>query len=220
MILQKRRIGILGGTFNPIHLGHIQVAQEVQQILELDKVLFIPARTPPLKGETNLLNKDLRLELVKAATLEHPAFQASDIEMARIGPSYTVETLEALLHLNKWNPEELYFLMGYDAFMGLESWHRYGEILRLTNLVVMTRPGFPVVLSEISRIVGATKFCYNGLTDKCRYLTQGSSLKESEHGKKSPHTRITPSKPDGGVIRSSPALFSAADNFGQTSDDQ
>jgi len=134
-------IGILGGTFDPIHYGHLRTALDVQQALGLEQVRFIPLRDPPHRGQPRLAGGE-RLALLRAAVRGQPGFVADDRELHREGPSYTLDTLRSLREeLGPSTP--LCLLLGQDAFLGLPEWHRPREILGLAHLVVMRRPDAP-----------------------------------------------------------------------------
>ena len=132
-------IGILGGTFDPIHYGHLRPAQEVQRALALAEVLVIPAAQPPHR-KPPVATVVQRLRMVELACAEFPGFRADDCEIRRAGPSYTVLTLEALRAEAGNRP--LCLLMGADAFKGFETWHQWQRIPELAHVVVMTRPGW------------------------------------------------------------------------------
>ncbi len=133
------RIGLFGGTFNPIHLGHIEVAEDVRQQFSLDQILFIPCALPPHKTEGGLASATDRMEMVRIALLNRDNLQVSDIEIQRGGPSYTVDTL---IDLNSQSEDgaAFYFLMGVDAFFEIHTWKSYRKLLNLAALIVMTRP--------------------------------------------------------------------------------
>lgn len=135
------RVGILGGTFNPPHLGHLVCAQEAYTQLELERVLFIPARTPPHKPVEDEPGAEHRLELCRLAVRDDPRFEASDIEMLREGPSYTVDTL---LKLQSNAPDnDLYLIVGGDVAAGLPDWHEPERVLSFATLAVAKRRGTP-----------------------------------------------------------------------------
>lgn len=132
------KIGILGGTFNPIHLGHLRIAEEARERLGLDRVIFIPAGIPPLK------NRDIaparhRLRMTKLAVAGNRFFSVLDIECAKPGKSFTVETLELLARRHAG--ATLYFLTGIDAFLDLPHWKSPGRLLQLAHFVILSRPG-------------------------------------------------------------------------------
>jgi len=131
------KIGVFGGTFDPIHLAHLRVAEEVREGLGLSEIWFIPAGLPPHKQAEPHLSFEERLRLVELAIEGNPGFRALDIEGRRPGPSYTVDTLS---ELRKSYPKyEFYFLLGLDAFLEIESWHEYRRLPELATLVVVNR---------------------------------------------------------------------------------
>jgi nicotinate-nucleotide adenylyltransferase len=133
------RIGILGGTFNPPHLGHLICAQEAYLQLELDRVTLIPARIPPHKPVDDEPGPEHRLELSRVAVGDDERFDVSDLEIKREGPSYTVDTLE-LLH-SRAPESELFLIVGGDIAAGLPSWHEAERVLALATLAVAGRRG-------------------------------------------------------------------------------
>jgi nicotinate-nucleotide adenylyltransferase len=132
-------IGILGGTFDPVHYGHLRPALEVMQALSLDHVRFIPNQIPPHR-ETPWLDADTRKTLLQLALADTPGFVLDERELQRAGPSYMVDTLESLR--TDFPDTTLCLIIGMDAFADLPSWHRWQEILQYCHLVVTTRPGF------------------------------------------------------------------------------
>lgn len=137
------KLGLLGGTFNPVHLAHLRIAEEACEAACLDQVLFIPAPDPPHKPLAGDVPFDNRYNMVRLAIASNPLFAVSDIEARRSGKSYTVETLLALRE--ECPDDELYFIIGSDSFLELQFWHRYAEIFYLTSLVVVERPDKEVV---------------------------------------------------------------------------
>lgn len=134
--------GVFGGTFNPVHFGHLRMAHEVAEVLGLDKVLFVPAGNPPLKS-SELADAYQRYTMVKIAITSNNSFEVSDIEINKTGKSYTVQTLQHLLtQSNQQDNTELFFILGIDAFLDLHLWHKPEQLLALTNLVIISRPGF------------------------------------------------------------------------------
>ncbi|OIQ83968.1 putative nicotinate-nucleotide adenylyltransferase [mine drainage metagenome] len=136
----KASIGILGGTFDPIHFGHLRLAQEMGESLELDEVRFIPAARPPHRSEPHCTAPH-RAAMVQAAIAGNPLFALDTRELERSGPSYMVDTLSSLrAELGKQQP--LMLLLGTDAFLGLPTWHRWKQLLDLCHVCVAHRPGF------------------------------------------------------------------------------
>jgi nicotinate-nucleotide adenylyltransferase len=140
--LAKKRIGILGGTFNPPHLGHMVLAQESLRRLKLDKVIFIPAFMPPHK-EVKGASARLRHKMVTLACKGNPRFEVSKIEIKRRAVSYSVDTLRKL-RSRYGKGAQLFFITGSDSLEALGSWKDINEILKLARFVVAARPDFPV----------------------------------------------------------------------------
>ena len=158
--------GILGGTFDPIHIGHLRCAQEILEIFELEKIIFVPASHPPLKTRRDIIPFDHRIEMIRLAAEGNLLFDVSDIEERREGISYSIETVKYFL--KKYGEDlKLYFILGQDAFQKIEMWKNLEELLSLCNFVVMTRPGYSVKrLGEILPADFASQFRYNGDTDE------------------------------------------------------
>lgn len=129
-------VGVFGGSFNPIHFGHLLLADEICEALRLDRVLFVPAAVPPHKPAAELASAEHRYRMTALAVREHPRFAVSDIELRREGPSYTVDTLAALR-----DEGALRLLIGSDTFLDLLSWREPREIARLAQLIVVPRTG-------------------------------------------------------------------------------
>ncbi len=131
-------IGILGGSFDPIHYGHLRTAHELARVLELTQLRFIPAAHPPHRAPPIAAAAD-RLKMLQLAIAAEPGFVADDRELRRAGPSYTILTLESL-HAEPGN-RPLCLIMGMDAFLGLDRWHRWQELWTYAHIVVLPRPG-------------------------------------------------------------------------------
>jgi len=141
-----KRIGIFGGTFDPVHLGHLRVAQEFAEGFALDRVLMIPAGLPPHRVELPSACAEDRLEMLRLAVAGNPELEVSDIEINRTGPSFTLETL---LDLQAGDEDKQFYLaLGADAYRDISKWHRPLEVLQNTHVVVLTRPGFDTDLLE------------------------------------------------------------------------
>jgi nicotinate-nucleotide adenylyltransferase len=133
------RLGLLGGTFNPIHLGHLRGAEEAREAFGLEKVFFIPAAVPPHKNERIEVSPANRLEMVRLAIRDNPAFSVSDVELSREGKSYSIETV---LYFRKHYPEaEVFFVVGVDSFLEVTTWKQYQDLFSLSHFVVLNRPG-------------------------------------------------------------------------------
>lgn len=136
------KIGVLGGTFDPIHLGHLAIAEEARKRLKLDIVLFIPAGQPWMKTGSALTPVEHRVEMVRLAIAGRPYFKLSMLEVDRTGPTYTVDTLVELRKgLNE--EDELFFILGVGSLKELPRWHEPARIIALCRLVVAPRPGYP-----------------------------------------------------------------------------
>jgi nicotinate-nucleotide adenylyltransferase len=136
----NRSLGVLGGTFDPIHFGHLDAAAAAQAALRLDEVLLIPAHDPPHRPRDPRASVFHRFALVALALDGRTPLKASDVEVARAGPSYTVDTLRAL-HADGWPPSQLFFILGADAFAEIATWHEYPAVLDAAHFVVIARPG-------------------------------------------------------------------------------
>jgi len=138
--MEKPRLGIMGGTFDPIHYGHLVAAEMARVVFKLNKVLFIPTGTPPHKKRRDISATELRYEMVELAIQDNPAFDISALEIEREGPSYTVETLRILRRT--WPEHELYFITGTDALLEIFFWREAEEIFTLIEFIGAARPGF------------------------------------------------------------------------------
>jgi len=134
-----RPIGVFGGTFDPIHYGHLRTAFELWQELRLTEVRFLPTGSPPHR-DPPYASPELRLAMVKAAVADQPSFIVDDREVRRSGLSYSVDTLTELRQ--ELPDRSLCLILGMDAFLGLPNWHRWRELLNLTHIVVAHRPGW------------------------------------------------------------------------------
>jgi nicotinate-nucleotide adenylyltransferase len=157
-------IGLLGGTFNPIHNGHLHLAEAVRKKLHLDRILFIPSGNPPHKKEAEIPPAEHRLEMTRLALLGHPGFELSDIEVKRPGKSYSVETVSELKRL--YPHDRLFFIIGTDAFLDLPTWREPERLLSLCDFVVVSRPGHPFShLSDLGPIQRIKKIDLNPLLE-------------------------------------------------------
>ncbi len=146
------RVGLMGGTFNPIHNGHLRAAEEICESMGLDQVHFIPAASPPHKPKNPLADYWHRLEMIKIAVSDRPGFWASDLESRLNFPSYTVNTLKAFK--DSWGAgTKIFFLVGLDAFLTVHSWHQSAELFKLASFVVFERPGTAKPLPEILKFI-------------------------------------------------------------------
>lgn len=149
----KQKIGIMGGTFDPIHFGHLVIAEAVLTEYMLDKILFIPSANPPHKQNSCVTAAYDRYTMTVLATISNPHFFVSDLELRRSGPSYTIDTLKSLVKL--YGPQtEFYFITGADAVQELPTWKNIYELLDLCSFVAAARPGCPTTIENIVNYFG------------------------------------------------------------------
>ena len=144
------RIGVLGGTFDPIHYGHLAAAEEARAKLSLREVIFVVAGLPPHKLDEEITPAEHRYAMVELAIASNPYFSLSRIDIDRPGPSYTVDTI-ALLRQQR--TEEIYFIMGMDALMEIDTWHQPQRLIQLCRLVAVERPDFVPDLGRLEAAV-------------------------------------------------------------------
>jgi nicotinate-nucleotide adenylyltransferase len=138
--------GILGGTFDPIHFGHLFLAEKSREACGLAKIIFVPASIPPHKiGEVSTSAED-RLKMVELAIRDHPQFQVSNVEIERSGTSYSIDTIRELK--NQGHGDDCYFIMGFDSLLKLDTWQNYQQILNETQIITAFRPGYPVLKTK------------------------------------------------------------------------
>lgn len=134
-------IGIMGGTFDPIHYGHLRAAEEVLEGFGLERVIFVPAGQPPHKSSSEVTPAEHRYLMTLLATADHPRFEVSRIEIDRKGPSYTLDTLREMRQV--FGPQiGLYFITGLDAIMEIRTWQGFKELFKLADFVAVARPGY------------------------------------------------------------------------------
>jgi nicotinate-nucleotide adenylyltransferase len=177
------RLGVFGGTFDPIHLAHLVLAEQAREQLRLDQVLFMPAFIPPHKMGRTLSPPKVRLEMAELAVAGHPNFEVGDLELRRTGPSYTVDTLRTL---REQHPSaELFLLLGGDSLADFPTWREPREILSLAKLGVMKREGSPppeqptgweAELAERVTFIEAPLLAISG-TDLRRRVSEGRSIR-------------------------------------------
>lgn len=152
--MSPSRIGVLGGTFDPPHYGHLAIAEEARVRLNLEKVLFVPAREPPHKPGRPISPVEDRLAMVQAAIADNPAFTLSRVDVERPGPSYTVDTI-ALLQAQFGPEAQLYLIIGMDSLRDLPAWHQPARLLALCHVVAVSRPGYSCDLVALARLLPA-----------------------------------------------------------------
>ena len=157
----QERVGIFGGTFDPIHYGHLRVAEEVREMLTLEKVVFIPAYVQPLKSDLSPAEPTHRLKMARLSVADNSLFDVDDCEICRGGASYTVDTIE---HFRKNNKRtSLFLILGSDAWLNITHWYDYRRLFELSEVVVMTRPGYDAAsIDKILPLELAKRFCYDG----------------------------------------------------------
>ncbi len=135
------KLGLFGGTFNPVHFGHLRAAQELAELLKLDRIVFIPAATPPHKETGGIASFEHRMQMLQLAVAGNDLFSISDTENLRPGKSYSIDTVH---HFQSAGDSglELFFITGQDAFDAITTWHDWKNLLRRCHFVVMTRPGY------------------------------------------------------------------------------
>ena len=182
---QKCKIGIFGGSFNPIHLGHLHIAQKALEKFELSKIIFIPTYKNPIKKRSHFLSDAQRIELIELAIKNNPLFELSRFEINRQQPSYTIKTIEQIHRQLKSHTEqeiETYFITGADSFSTIECWFDYKKLLERTNFIVFNRPKGPD-LESLTLIVERLGFWYNSSNAEAKntsartfHSTAGSSI--------------------------------------------
>lgn len=138
-MLKIRRIGILGGTFNPVHMGHLVLAEQIREHLRLEKIIFVPTYLPPHKKVKALAPAQERYHMVAKALKSHPFFEASSLELARGGVSYSIETLKQFRNI--YPRANLYFIIGSDSLEELSAWKDIEKLSKICKFVVAKRPG-------------------------------------------------------------------------------
>ena len=136
---RRRDLGVMGGTFDPVHLGHLAVAEEAREVLGLERILFVPAGQPPHKPTGEVSPAEHRIAMVELAIADNPAFELSRIEVDRAGPSYTVDTLEALAG----EGDRLTVILSAETFAELPTWHQPGRLFEAARVAVAPRWGYP-----------------------------------------------------------------------------
>lgn len=142
-----RKIGIMGGTFDPIHIGHLIAASSAMEAAGLDEVWFIPTAVPPLKPNAPLATAEQRLEMVKLAISEQPAFRVLDIELRREGTSYSYDTVVELLQ--QWPNDQFSYIIGSDRIHDLATWYKAEELKQFITFVGLNRPSEPLELDQV-----------------------------------------------------------------------
>ncbi len=163
------RLGLLGGSFNPVHLAHLRSAEEVRERCELDEVHFVPAATPPHKGTADLASAEDRLRMLELAVDGAPGLRACAMELQRGGVSYSIDTIREI-RARPDAPERLVLVVGIDTFRDLGTWREHGAVFELCDVAVLPRPGHRAVLTPRDfPIATQGRFCYDSLRDRFRH---------------------------------------------------
>lgn len=174
--LPKRKIGLLGGTFNPPHLGHLIIAEQVRNQLDLEKILFIPSAEPPHKEEKKAIDASHRLAMLNEAVKGNSGFSIEEAELERGGKSYTYDTI---VDLKKADPDvEYYFIIGADMVEDLKNWYKIDELIHIVQFVAVNRPSYsletpyPVIGVDVPNIDISSTLIRQKVKDDCtiRYL--------------------------------------------------
>lgn len=144
--MERKRIGLLGGTFNPIHQGHLRAAEEIQQRFSLSEVLFVPSYIPPHKVTAEVASPEDRFAMVRLAVAGHPGFIASPLEIEARERSYSIITLNKVKTI--YRDARIYFILGIDAFLEIETWKSYQAVLEQCHFIVINRPGYRLELAK------------------------------------------------------------------------
>lgn len=170
----NKKIGLFGGSFNPIHLGHLKAAEELIELIPLDKVIFIPTSIHPQRKLNNMIGVDDRLRILELSIEDNPNFEISKIEIEREGPSYTIDTLK---EYKNENPKiDMYFILGNELFESIDSWKDYRELFQYSNFLVIARPGEKYNnIDEVIPLELKNDFRYSFRENKCVYYEHKSS---------------------------------------------
>ena len=176
---KNNRIGVLGGTFDPIHIGHLDASAAAKQALDLEEILFVPANKPPHRQMNPQTSNFHRSTLVELAISEHKDYRISDVELRRENPSYTALTLQSL-HSSGWKAGQLFFILGADAFSQIMTWHDYPQVLSDSNFVVIERHGTtlePIIKChpELSSRISSLPYKTNALNETRIFLVKATT---------------------------------------------
>lgn len=172
---EKQRVGLFGGTFDPVHMGHLRAAEEIREYFGLGKVWFIPSALPPHKESEHVTPSRQRLEMLSLAVDSNPHFDICEYELEKKTTSYTVETLRYLTE--KHSDLDFYFIVGHELFSEIETWKEYKELFTLSNFVVITRPGFSDDESAEIPLALEPDFSYDKQEENVRvYRNKGSKI--------------------------------------------
>ena len=177
------RIGIMGGTFDPIHFGHLALAESARENFELSEVLFMPSARPPHKNEDKVTAKIHRLTMTQLATQSNKFFKVSSIEFEREGLSYTLDTVDALSEIYGENTE-LFFIIGSDSVKDLPHWYRSVELLRRVNFIAAVRPGAEINFKDLKKFFGAENIKHIHIIESPKLEISSTELRDRlKHGR-------------------------------------
>jgi nicotinate-nucleotide adenylyltransferase len=177
------RIGLLGGTLDPIHLGHVETAKAARAALGLERVTILPSRVPPHRALQPIASRYHRFAMSALAVNGVEGLAVSDLELCAPGPSYTADTLTRFHESSGLAASQVFFITGADAFAEIATWHRYPEVLGLANFVVVSRPGFPAeAMRERLRELGGTMITVQGSGFRVRGSGSGFGVPGSGSG--------------------------------------
>ena len=214
-----RRLGILGGTFDPVHCGHLDAAAAAHAALALHEVLFVPSHDPPHRPADPRATGFHRLALVALAINDVKACRVSDVELLRNGTTYTSDTLRAL-HAEGWAPAQLFFILGADAFAEIAAWHAYPSVLDAANFAVIARPGTTIEAALARNPELLSRTCQMSAAADTSDLT-GIFLVEAATRDVSStliRRRVADGQPIGDLVPGSVARHIAAHNLYRTED--
>ena len=193
-------LGVLGGTFDPIHNGHLAAAAAAQHALSLESIVLIPSRIPPHRADPVGASAEHRLAMTRLAAADRPGWAASDIELGREGPSYTYDTLVALGRPGS----QLFFIIGADAFAEIATWSRYPAVMDLANFVVVSRPG--ITLDSLRERVPSAFRRHSAADTRVILVAADTPDVSSTHIRR----RVQTGEPIAGLVPDSVAAYIAA----------
>jgi nicotinate-nucleotide adenylyltransferase len=167
------RLGILGGTFDPVHFGHLRIAEEICEEMDLEKVLLIPGGLPPHKYKESITPFHDRLAMTRIAAQDSSLLEVLDLEGRRNGPSYSIETLREIHRLYKDNVD-IFFIIGMDAFLEINTWKEYKNLFKESNFVVLKRPGFS--FEELEPFIISMEVGFKRMSDSNTFATPSGNL--------------------------------------------
>jgi nicotinate-nucleotide adenylyltransferase len=213
-----RRLGILGGTFDPIHVGHLDAAGAARSALSLDDVLFLPAHGSPLRTAEPHASAFHRFAMVALAIDDVSSYRVSDAELVRQGRSYTIDTLRSF-HAEGWRPGQLFFILGADAFADISAWHAFPAVLDAAHFVVIARPGVTIetALASTPDLHARTSTPSSAVVDDTRIFLVHAQTRDVSST--SIRRRMRAGEPIDGLVPAPVARHIAAHRLYQTDND-